>query len=162
EPNANIMVTPNAPILYSVSGNSETAVLVAGDVDSFYFWDGMWHSYADPTDRTRAYRAAFAASSTELEIYQGANYFGVLFFRGSGEPMLQLNEEHDLAEKADKSLWGIWGPTNAQIVAVGDEGRIMTFDRGTQLVKTLRSPTTKSLYAIWGSSFDDVWIVGEE
>jgi hypothetical protein len=161
DPNPNVAVTPNAPILYSISGNSENAVLAAGDLNIFYFWDGTWHGFSDPTDRTRAYRAVFGAPSTETVIYQGANYFGLWLFRSSSEPMLQLNEERDRLETAERSLWGIWGTSNERIIAVGDEGRIITYDRSTQVVRSHASPTNKSLYAIWGSSENDVWIVGE-
>ena len=45
------------------------------------------------------------------------------------------------------------------MVCVGDAGRIMTWD-GTS-VKTVASPTTNSLYGVWGATPDDVWIVGE-
>jgi len=47
------------------------------------------------------------------------------------------------------------------VVAVGDEGRIMTYDEATQQLRVRNSPTTRALYGVWASSFDDVWIVGE-
>lgn len=37
----------------------------------------------------------------------------------------------------------------------------MTFDRTTNKLTIRPSPTTKSLFAIGGTSLDDIWIVGE-
>ncbi len=39
---------------------------------------------------------------------------------------------------------------------------IMTYDRATRKLTIQPSPTTKSLYAVGGTSLDDIWIVGEE
>src|SRR5262249_11305620 len=61
DPNGNVPLTPDAPILYSVSGNGDTAAMVAGDVDSTFFYDTRWHALADPVDRTRAFRAMWGA-----------------------------------------------------------------------------------------------------
>ncbi len=162
QPNPKVPPSPDAPINWSVSGNSTSAVLVAADVDTFFLFDGAsWHAFDDPIDRTRTYRAAWGAPGGG-DIFMGANYFGLWRWVGQGQPVFQLNEEKDTQDKFSRYLWGLWGtPDGKYVVAVGDQGRIMTFDVGTQKVATRPSPTTRSLYAVWGSSLDDLWIVGE-
>jgi hypothetical protein len=160
--NPNVPVTPNAPLLYAVGGNHAMSVMIAGDVDSTYFFDTRWHALEDPIDRTRAFRAIWGPPSSDtLSIFEGANYFGLWHFTGAADPVITLNEEKDSADDFDKTIWSIWGADDQRIVAVGDEGRIMTWDAATQAVVVRASPTTRSLYGVWGSSFDDVWIVGE-
>jgi len=161
DPNPTIPATPDAPILYSVSGNHAMAVMLAGDVDSTFFFDTRWHAYTDPVDRTRAFHAMWGAPGDSVSIYQGANYFGLWHFTSASEPVYMLNEEKDQPENFGRGIWSIWGLEDQHIVAVGDQGRIMTYDGVTQEVKVRASPTTLSLYGVWGSSFDDIWIVGD-
>jgi hypothetical protein len=161
-PNPNILPTVNAPILYSVSGNSPSSVMIAGDVASTYYWDGvMWHSYAEVEDPARTFRAVWAPPGPDVAVYEGANYYGIWYFTGRQNPVLKLNEERDQPQKLSRYIWGIWGPSPSQIVAVGDDGRIMLIDRDSGLNQIVPSPTANHLYGVWGSSADDVWIVGE-
>ncbi len=161
QPNVDIPQTANAPILYSVGGNGDSSIMVAGDVDSTFYFDTTWHAFEDPVDRTRAFRSIWGAPSATPSIYEGANYFGLWHFTSSTDPVITLNEEQDQPENIDRSMWAIWGLDDQRIVAVGDAGRIMTFDAASQEVRVRASPTTRSLYGVWGSSFDDLWIVGE-
>jgi hypothetical protein len=96
------------------------------------------------------------------DIYQGANYYGLWHFTGSSDPVLQLNEEKDQPQNVNRWIWGIWGPSADKVIAVGDAGRIMTYDKTSGKVTIQPSPTGKNLYAIGGTSLDDIWIVGEE
>lgn len=163
ELNDKVAKTNFAPIMWQIGGNSETKVMVAADYDTTIFFDGTWHSFADPIDRTRSFRAMWGPPNTpDIDIYQGANYFGLWHFSGSTNPVNQLNEEKDDPANSNRWIWGIWGPSPDKIVCVGDAGRIMTFDKKTGLVKKQPSPTGKSLYAIGGTSLDDIWIVGED
>lgn len=154
--------TPLAPIIWSLGGNSEHAVMAAVDVDTTAFWDGtIWHSYDDPIDRTRAFRAIWGYPGDGIDVYEGANYYGLWHFTGKQNPVVQVNEEKDDPTKASLSIWGIWGPSKGKVIAVGDGGRIMTYDDATQVLTVLPSPTTANLYAVTGTSESDVWIVGE-
>jgi hypothetical protein len=74
---------------------------------------------------------------------------------------VQVNEEKDVPQKLERSIWSIWGPNGDKIIAVGDAGRIMTYDKATQKVTIVPAPTGRNLYAVWGTSLDDVWIAGE-
>jgi hypothetical protein len=150
-----------APILWSVSGNSASAVMVAADLDTYFFFDTAWHQYTDPVDRTRTFRTVWGAPDTGLRLYLGANYFGIWYFTGKQNPVLQLNEERDAPGNDGKYIWSIWGPSADKVICVGDEGRIMTFDAATGAVKTQPSPTSANLYGVWGRSLEDVWIVGD-
>jgi hypothetical protein len=161
-PNPNIPTTVDSPINWSIGGNSRSSVMIAADVDTTFFWDGtMWHDYEDPIDRTRTYRAIFGVPSATTDLWWGANYFGLWHFTGAANAVVQFNEERDRSEDAARFVWSIWSPDGARLVAVGDEGRIMTFDAATMAVTRRPSPTTRSLYGVWGSSFDDLYIVGE-
>jgi hypothetical protein len=152
--------TTFAPLLWQVSGNSPTSVGVAGDACTAYFFDGInWNGLINP-DSTRSFRSAFGAPGNITDIYFGANYYGLWHFDGSTLE-IQINEERDQAQNISLFTRAIWGPDAQHLVAVGDLGRIMTYDTGTQKVKILPSPTTRTLYGIWGASLDDVWIVGE-
>lgn len=165
-PNEFVAKTNFAPILFSIGGNDENRVMIAADYDMTVFFDGTWHTYADPIDRTRSFRAIWGPplpkGSGEIDIYQGANYFGLWHFTGSANPVTQLNEEKDEVQNFNRWIWGIWGPNADKIICVGDGGRIMTYDKKTGEVKKRPSPTTKSLFAIGGTSLDDIWIVGED
>ena len=89
------------------------------------------------------------------------NFAPIFFGIGGAEAVSQLNEEKDQPQNFNRWIWGIWGPSADKIICVGDGGRIMTFDRITNNLTIRPSPTTKSLYAIGGTSLDDIWIVGE-
>jgi hypothetical protein len=152
-----------APIIHSIGGNSTKAVMAAADFDITMLFDGTtWHSFQDPIDRTRAFRAIWAFPGSSADVYQGANYYGLWHFTSSTAPVLQLNEEKDQPQNVNRWIWGIWGPSADKVIAVGDAGRIMTFDKTSGKLTIQPSPTTKNLYAIGGTSLDDIWIVGEE
>ena len=57
-------------------------------------------------------------------------------------------------------MQGIWG-LDTHVLFVGDGGRISHLDLGTNVMSSLPSPTQTRLFAAWGSSAQDVWIVGE-
>jgi hypothetical protein len=151
-----------APIIHSIGGNSTKAVSVAADYDITMLFDGTWHAFQDPIDRTRSFRAIWAFPGPAVDVYQGANYYGLWHFTGVSAPVLQLNEEKDEPQNANRWIWGIWGPSADKVVCVGDAGRIMTFDKTSGKLTIQPSPTGKNLYAIGGTSLDDIWIVGEE
>ncbi len=160
----NVADTLFAPIIYAIGGNSTKAVMAAADADSTLFsTDGTtWRLFEDPIDRTRSFRTMWGFPGPTVQIYQGANYYGLWSFTSPGGPVFQLNEEKDQLQNPNRWIWGIWGPSGDQIVCVGDAGRIMTYDKKTGKVLIRPSPTVKNLYAVGGTSLDDIWIVGEE
>jgi hypothetical protein len=152
--------TTFSPELWSVSGNSPTSVMVAGDVCANYRWDGTgWFTDEDTIDPTRTFRAMWGVPGATVDFFEGANYFGLWHFTGAKNPVTQLNEEKDPPQNLSRYIWSIWGWSDSQVVCVGDAGRIMTWD-GTA-VKIVPSGTTAALYGVWGATPDDVWIVGE-
>lgn len=162
EPNEKVAATLFVPILHSVGGNDDQHVMIAADYDMTLFFDGTWHRFEDPIDRTRSFRSIWGPRGATTDIYQGANYYGLWHFTGSADPVTQLNEEKDQPQNYNRWIWGIWGPSADKIICVGDGGRIMTYDRESQKVTIQPSPTTKNLYAVGGTSLDDIWIVGED
>jgi hypothetical protein len=160
---ANVADTLFAPIIFSLNGRTANAVMAAADYDATLLYDGtMWHLFEDPIDRTRSYRAMWSFAGAAPDFYQGANYYGLWHFTSSTQPVFQLNEEKDQPTNVNRWIWGIWGPSPDKIIAVGDAGRIMTYDKTSGKVTIQPSPTGKNLYAIGGTSLDDIWIVGEE
>jgi hypothetical protein len=152
-----------APIIHSIGGNSTNAVMAAADFDLSVFFDGAtWHTFQDPIDRTRSFRTMWGFKGPAVDVYQGANYYGLWHFTSATDPVLQLNEEKDQPQNANRWIRGIWGPSADKVVCVGDAGRIMTYDKTTGKVTIQPSPTGRNLYAIGGTSLDDIWIVGEE
>lgn len=152
-----------SPIVFSIGGNSKSAVMAAADFDVTMLWDGAtWHAFQDPIDRTRSFRAIWGFPGPTADVYQGANYYGLWHFTSASAPVLQLNEEKDQPQNANRWIWGIWGPSADKVVCVGDNGRIMTYDKTSGVVTIQASPTGKNLYAVGGTSLDDIWIVGEE
>ena len=56
------------------------------------------------------------------------------------------------------SLKGVWGSSNNNVFAVGDNGTILHYDGNQWLA--LNSGTNSTLYSVWGNSADDVFAVG--
>lgn len=82
--------------------------------------------------------------------------------RYNGVSWLPLTEE-----LAKHSFNGVWGPaaqpsgTAAPIWGVGDQGQVLRWSGYDWVIDTLvDSKTGMNLEAVWGSSMDDVWMVG--
>jgi hypothetical protein len=152
-----------SPILYSIWVNNANMILVAADVDTTvnFIGSSMWVPLYDPVDRTRTYRSVWGPPSVDPIMYLGANYFGVWWFMGKDNAFLLINEERNPGDE-NHFVWGTYGFASDRVIFVGDQGRIMTFDGGPNGVKMVQSPTVKTLSAVWASSPDDVWIVGDD
>ncbi len=57
-----------------------------------------------------------------------------------------------------KDLYGVWGPTNSDIFAVGSSGTIMHYDGSAW--SSMNGGNTGDLYCVWGSRNNDVFAVG--
>jgi hypothetical protein len=161
EANPYIPLTTYAPIIYALSGTGPDNVMAAADVDTMFYFDGTrWHLFDDPVDRTRTYHAVFGAPDAGTNFFWGANYYGLWHFTGLANLALQLHEERNDPQDFSRFIWSIWGLSSERIVCVGDTGRIMTYD-SVKGVKIHPTPTGRSLYGVWGTSFDDLWVVGD-
>lgn len=162
--------TVASPILYGVAGNSPRDVVVAGDVGAFYRYRGgdQWATAIDPTDRTRAYRSVFGAPGAKLDVILGANYFGLWRYRGATDeagnriPTEMLYEERDSAFSSQEHVTGIWGTSAEHFVAVGTSGRLMVFERGKPVTVLTTRAGARDFFAVSGTSFEDVWVVGAD
>lgn len=57
------------------------------------------------------------------------------------------------------TLWWVWvAPDGNDVWFVGEQGTIARWN-GAEMT-TMTSPTTSTLFGVWGSGSDDVWIVG--
>jgi hypothetical protein len=159
-----------APILSQVGGNSAKHVIAAGGVGAFYGYDGAtWKEYTENVDTTRVFRSVWGPPSSELDVFLGANYYGLWRFRGTKDPVTGerrpadiVHEERDEVIRANQSVNGIWGLDADRIVAVGTGGRLMTCNPATMITRIV--PTPAGAYDLWGISgtaADDVWVVGD-
>ena len=162
--------TVASPILASVAGNSPTNVIVTGDVGVNYRYkpDGTWATLVDATDRTRAYRAAFALPGEALDVILGGNYYGLWRYRGQTDtegnriPMDMLFEERESPFSAREYITSVWGPSMDHFVAVGTSGRFMVSQAGKPITVLPTRAGSRDLYGVSGTSLRDVWVVGAD
>lgn len=65
---------------------------------------------------------------------------------------------HAIVVERSEQLWWVWGASDGTRWLVGDDGLVLRGDaRG---FAPLSTATTATLYGVWGSAADDVWIVG--
>jgi len=58
------------------------------------------------------------------------------------------------------ALYGLWGSSAADVLAVGDQGTILHYYGSSWSTHTKK--TSSALYAVWGAAADDVYAVGAE
>jgi hypothetical protein len=161
----------DAPILWGMSGNQFGDFAMAGDRDRVFHQEGMSGIvWLDPTvDDTIAFRSVWAPPGTSNNFFFGTNYLGVAWL--TADPPMGLTDMvadqmytvyRDSSVMGGEALFthGIWGD-NAKVLFVGDLGRISMYDSGANKFSSLISPASGALWGVWGSSPDDVWIVGE-
>ncbi len=80
--------------------------------------------------------------------------------RSSGAKDLTWKE---IDSRTENVLRGIWGTSNGDVWAVGDNGTVRHFGPDTNAAEwsIVSVPTKENLHAVWGSGPKDVWIVGE-
>jgi hypothetical protein len=170
DPNPDVMVTPDSPILWAVAGNSVDDIAIAADVDRVFHNVGMIFEFLDPdVDRTLTFRTVFATPNMTTNFFFGTNYLGVTWLNSAppvdlghvaGDMFTLMRDETPMGADG-LFIRGIWG-TQTKVLFVGDAARIYYFDAGNpDQLRTVPSPSVVSLYSVWGSSENDVWIVGE-
>jgi hypothetical protein len=66
---------------------------------------------------------------------------------------------HELPQTGSETLWWVWGlPDASQVWMVGEHGLVLRWRNGS--LESLPSGTDATLFGVWGSSADDVWLVG--
>lgn len=157
---------PGTPHLWSVSGRSIDDFSVAAD-SRFYHYEREAGGpvFYEPTTQTNTlFRSVWQAPGPGTSIYFGTNFYGLFWFSAIGTPttgypgtVLLRDEATPGAEQS--FIQSVWG-TAEKVVAVGDHGRIYVYDTGSATPSPIVSPTDEALAGVWGSSIDDVWIVG--
>jgi hypothetical protein len=174
-PNQDVDAGPRAPILWSVAGRSLDDYVIAADLDYFIHYEpkGGGFAYYEPTvETTTSFRFAWQGPGATTSVFFGTNYYGLYWFTapgtdtdasvlppGSGFALVELARDEAAPDAKNAAIEGIWG-TAEKVIAVGDAGRVYVFDAATDTVTTLPPPTDEVLGGVWGSSLDDVWIVG--
>ena len=152
-----------APVVDALWGNDATHFGAACDLDTtvFYRDPSMWVPEYDPVNRKRRFRSIWGPPGSSYNFFIGANYNGVWLVQNDITLSLSLHEERDTPDRVNQAVWGIWGTATDNVLFVGDRGRIMSW-HGMDDVTIVPSPTTAGLSAVWGSSANDVWIVGDD
>ncbi len=165
---------PNAPILWSISGQSIDDFSIAGSGQT-YHWEPALEGFANYRVINYggvSFRAVWQLRGPASNALFGTNYSGAMWFSGAGGSdhdasadagvTYRFNEfGRDETEEgaANRFTTGVWG-TAEKFITVDDHGRIRTHDLGTLATKRLPAPTDEPLNGIWGKSLDDIWIVG--
>ncbi len=154
------------PRLWGISGRSIDDFAIAGDSRVYHYEaDAGQLAHYEPTMQTGTlFRSIWQSPDPETSIYLGTNFFGLSWFSAKGNeqtgyPLAVLSRDESAPNAANSYIEGVWG-TDQRIVGVGDLGRIYAYDTGLTTVAQLVSPTDEPLTGVWGSSVDDVWIVG--
>ena len=158
---------PGAPRLWGISGRNLDDFSIAAD-SRFYHYepDAGGFAFYEPTAQTNTlFRSVWQqAGGAGTNVYFGTNFFGLLYFSGrgsetSGYPGTVLFRDEATPGAEESFIQGVWG-TSEKVIAVGDRGRIYVYDTGLSTPSPIPSPTDEPLGGVWGSSIDDVWIVG--
>ena len=106
--------------------------------------------------------------SSDGYVYVGGQG-GLILRRRAGDPLSSWTTHAELAQGSDVN--GIWGlPNSSRLIAVGDAGRIWTFDGTTwsvthsgnlPVLDPSHNPAV-DLHAVWGTSFNNVYAVGDD
>ncbi len=175
--NPNVDAGPEAPILWSIAGNNVDNFAMAADVDRVFHYEGNGNFVnLDPAvDRTTDFLVAWAVPGPDTNVFFGSNYFGVSWLASAsvvpvdlkdaaagGDELIRLHEDQSLPNASSLFIRGIWGKS-PKFVFVGDAGRIYLFDAALNAFTPVTSPVDMgtSLAGVWGSSANDVWIVGQ-
>jgi hypothetical protein len=158
--------TPGAPRLWSISGKDLADFSIAADSRLYHYEpDAGGFAFYEPTAQTNTlFRSVWQAGGAGTNVYFGTNFFGLLYFSGrgseaSGYPGTVLFRDEATPGAAESFIQCVWG-TSERVIAVGDLGRIYVYDTGLSTPARFPSPTDEPLGGVWGSSIDDVWIVG--
>ncbi len=83
---------------------------------------------------------------------------------GNGQGALALHYDgaawHEIATGSANSFWWVWAGGPSDVFFVGEGGAIYRYDGTTGVSAPMPSPSTTTLYGVWGSAPDDVWAVG--
>jgi hypothetical protein len=119
--------------------------------------DGGWTQVLSATDLDRSVLALWGHDST---VYAVGGGLGV---EGAGALALRYDGTawQEIQTGRDETLWWVWGTDDGEHVwMVGEGGLILRYTAQTGAVTPLASGTTATLYGVWGTGPDDVWIVG--
>jgi hypothetical protein len=174
-PNQDIDAGPYSPVLWGISGRDINDFTIAGGLDYFLHFEpkGGGLVYYEPTVETNTeFHFVWQQPGPITSVFFGTNFRGLYWFTapgtdtdasilGAGSPfaLVELARDETSAAEQKRYIQGIWGTTE-KIIAVGDSGRVLVFDNATSTISKLPPPTDESLGGVWGTSLDDVWIVG--
>lgn len=164
------------PILWSISGRTFDDFAIASSGGRIFHSElvegtQQFVTYDTVVDKALAFRTLWQGPGAATNLFVGTNYFGILGLTvssptpGSSTTVTYalplLFRDDTTPNGATSFIRGIWG-TAARVIAVGDLGRIYTYQTKTGDVIPIGSPVSGPLSGVWGSSLEDVWIVGED
>ena len=134
------------------------AVLCAGCPDDPACAPG-WDALADDLDRVPLAVQGTAADDVWV-VGGGLGLGGPLLTRWDGAAWRAIDPAG--AIDAARSLWWVWPEARARAWVVGEAGTVAHVDATTTppTVTDRSTATAATLYGVWGSGPDDVWLVG--
>jgi hypothetical protein len=171
-PNPDLMTT-EGPDMWGLSGRSFDDFTIAGDLNYFLHTEQKELVYYEPVGEEIRFHSVFQLPGPQTNVVFGTSYSGMYWFTapsvrttdasiipaGSGYALSRLFRDEKSPGAASKFMYGVWASAD-KAVGVGSDGRIVVVDLGLAESTQLKSPTDDSLGSVWGSSDDDVWIVG--
>lgn len=114
-----------------------------------------WSVALDGDDLDRLALSVWGTSSDNVYVAGGGlgNGLGALALRYDGAAWAELDTG------SDDTLWWVWGPSSEETYFVGEAGAVVHID-GTGAAAIQATPTTHTLYGVWGAAADDIWAVG--
>ena len=158
--------------LNGVWGRSPTDVWVAGNAASYLHWDGASWNYSVTTTLwtgrgNNPLQDLLAVGGNQNYTWVVDSWGGSAFWDTTlTPPDWSLFFDYPAGKLP---LYGVWSDSQANTYYVGQAGKVFRDDKyntlGTGVVELVNpDPTTpyqNDLFAIWGSSPTDVWIVGD-
>ena len=141
------MTTGTTANFTGIWGSSATDVFAVGGQGTIVHWDGFtWRRQASPTDDALLDLTGFGPD----RVY-AVGVDAALAYDGTKWTMMP-------GDLSAAELWSIWGPSPAEMFAVGQNGVAIRWDGARW--NRMTTPTAFVLFGLWGTASNDVFAVG--
>jgi hypothetical protein len=170
--NTKVDAGSNGPTLWSIAGKDVYHFAMAADLDRIFQYDqaGDFINYDPAPDRGIDFRTVWATPGATPSYFFGTNNFGIAWLTSDDLPDASVLTQGLYSLYSDQSQLGsdqlyiraIWGAQNTMFA--GDQGTILEYVAVSNRIEQVNAPVgfAADLYAMWGSSLNDIWIVGED
>ncbi|WP_146650941.1 hypothetical protein [Labilithrix luteola] len=177
DPKPGVPLGASDPLLTAISGRNFDDFAIAGDARIYHAetttgGDQTFATYDAEFEPELSFRTVWQAPGPSTNLFFGTNFFGIVSLTTYGATpdsstgndvrfkAATILRDETAAGAKSKFIRGIWS-TPEVLLAVGDEGRIYALDVGQARVERVACPSAAALTGIWGSSLEDIWVVGD-